>query len=183
MPSWIARRTRLLRGGRVPNSRPGLADPVQKWLAALHVRRTLVTTRAEPWPGTDGSAWASSSCWRGCGSGCPPPGRGSASAAATTPRSPCPAAPPRPRSTRSSRASTSAASRRRLGQIGHKALATALSDLAAMGAEPGEAYVVLGVPPDLDEDGCLELLDGIARARRRDRHDPGRRRRHPRRRC
>ena len=49
-----------------------------------------------------------------------------------------------------------------LAQIGAKALATALSDLAAMGAEPGEAYVVLGVPADLDEDGCLELLDGIA---------------------
>jgi len=48
-----------------------------------------------------------------------------------------------------------------LAQIGHKALATALSDLAAMGAEPGEAYVVLGVPPDLDEAGCLELLDGM----------------------
>jgi thiamine-monophosphate kinase len=48
-----------------------------------------------------------------------------------------------------------------LRQIGHKALATALSDLAAMGAEPGEAYVVLGVPPDLDEDGCIELLDGL----------------------
>lgn len=49
-----------------------------------------------------------------------------------------------------------------LRQIGHKALATALSDLAAMGAETGEAYVTLGVPPDLDEDGCLELLDGMA---------------------
>ena len=48
-----------------------------------------------------------------------------------------------------------------LAQIGHKALATALSDLAAMGAEPGEAYVVLGKPADLDEDGCLELLDGM----------------------
>jgi thiamine-monophosphate kinase len=48
-----------------------------------------------------------------------------------------------------------------LAQIGRKALATALSDLAAMGAEPGEAYVVLGVPPDLDEPGCLELLEGI----------------------
>jgi len=46
-------------------------------------------------------------------------------------------------------------------QIGRKALAVALSDLAAMGAEPGEAYVVLGVPPDLDEAGCLELLDGM----------------------
>jgi thiamine-monophosphate kinase len=49
-----------------------------------------------------------------------------------------------------------------LEQIGRKALATALSDLAAMGAEPGEAYVVLGVPEDLDEEGCLELLDGLA---------------------
>jgi thiamine-monophosphate kinase len=49
-----------------------------------------------------------------------------------------------------------------LSQIGHKALAAALSDLAAMGAEPGEAYAVLGVPDDLDEDGCLELLDGLA---------------------
>ena len=49
-----------------------------------------------------------------------------------------------------------------LVQIGRKALATALSDLAAMGAEPGEAYVVLGVPVDLDEEGCLELLDGLA---------------------
>lgn len=50
-----------------------------------------------------------------------------------------------------------------LAQIGHKALATALSDLAAMGAEAGEAYVALGVPPDLSEDGCIELLDGIAK--------------------
>ena len=49
-----------------------------------------------------------------------------------------------------------------LVQIGAKALAGALSDLAAMGAEPGEAYVVLGVPDDLDERGCLELLDGMA---------------------
>jgi thiamine-monophosphate kinase len=48
-------------------------------------------------------------------------------------------------------------------QIGAKALAVALSDLAAMGAEPGEAYVVLGVPTDLDEEGCMELLDGMGR--------------------
>jgi thiamine-monophosphate kinase len=46
--------------------------------------------------------------------------------------------------------------------IGHKALAAALSDLAAMGAEPGEAYVQLGVPDDLDEAECLEIADGIA---------------------
>src|SRR5215467_8133506 len=46
-------------------------------------------------------------------------------------------------------------------QIGHKALATALSDLAAMGAEAGEAYVVLGLPADFGEGECLELLDGM----------------------
>jgi len=46
-------------------------------------------------------------------------------------------------------------------QIGRKALATALSDLAAMGAEAGEAYVVLGLPPDFSEEQCLELLDGM----------------------
>jgi thiamine-monophosphate kinase len=48
-----------------------------------------------------------------------------------------------------------------LRQIGRKALAAALSDLAAMGAAPGEAYVAVGVPTDLDEAGCLELFDGI----------------------
>ena len=48
-----------------------------------------------------------------------------------------------------------------LAQIGSKALATALSDLAAMGAEPGEAYVVMTVPPDLDEEACLEAVDGM----------------------
>jgi thiamine-monophosphate kinase len=47
-------------------------------------------------------------------------------------------------------------------QIGRKALATALSDLAAMGAESGEAYVAVGIPPDLDEAACLELVDGMA---------------------
>jgi thiamine-monophosphate kinase len=45
--------------------------------------------------------------------------------------------------------------------VGRKGLAAALSDLAAMGAAPGEAYVIFGVPDDLDEDRCLELLDGI----------------------
>src|ERR1700761_3654915 len=41
-------------------------------------------------------------------------------------------------------------------QIGRKALATALSDLAAMGARAGEAYVVLGVPEDVAEPELLE---------------------------
>ena len=47
-----------------------------------------------------------------------------------------------------------------LEAIGRKALAAALSDLAAMGAQPGEAYIAIGVPEDLDEAGCLELLAG-----------------------
>jgi thiamine-monophosphate kinase len=45
--------------------------------------------------------------------------------------------------------------------IGRKGLATALSDLAAMGAEAGEAYVVLGAPADLEEDEFDGLLDGL----------------------
>jgi thiamine-monophosphate kinase len=45
--------------------------------------------------------------------------------------------------------------------IGRKALATALSDLAAMGAEAGEAYVILGVPEGHDETELLALLDGM----------------------
>jgi thiamine-monophosphate kinase len=45
--------------------------------------------------------------------------------------------------------------------IGRKALATALSDLAAMGAEAGEAYVVLGAPPELGEAEFDALLEGL----------------------
>ncbi len=48
-----------------------------------------------------------------------------------------------------------------LETIGRKALASALSDLAAMGAEAGEAYVVLGAPADLSENDLLALLDGM----------------------
>lgn len=46
-------------------------------------------------------------------------------------------------------------------EIGHKALATALSDLAAMGAEAGEAYLALGLPARLRERFLRELIDGI----------------------
>ena len=45
-------------------------------------------------------------------------------------------------------------------QVGHRALAGALSDLAAMGAEAGEAYLVLGLPPRLAEEQALELVRG-----------------------
>ena len=48
-----------------------------------------------------------------------------------------------------------------LEAIGRKALGAGLSDLAAMGAAAGEAYLVLGVPPDLDEADCLKLLEGV----------------------
>jgi thiamine-monophosphate kinase len=40
---------------------------------------------------------------------------------------------------------------------GHRALAGALSDLAAMGAEPGEAYLSVVVPEDVGEAGVVEL--------------------------
>jgi thiamine-monophosphate kinase len=46
-----------------------------------------------------------------------------------------------------------------LRDIGWKALATAASDLAAMGADAGEAYVSVVLPKDLDEP--LELIHGM----------------------
>jgi thiamine-monophosphate kinase len=45
--------------------------------------------------------------------------------------------------------------------VGHRALAAALSDLAAMGADPGEAYVVLGLPAELTEEHVLDLARGM----------------------
>jgi thiamine-monophosphate kinase len=44
--------------------------------------------------------------------------------------------------------------------VGHRALAGALSDIAAMGAEPGEAYIALGLPPGLGEEDALALVGG-----------------------
>jgi thiamine-monophosphate kinase len=44
---------------------------------------------------------------------------------------------------------------------GHRALAGALSDLAAMGADPGEAYVVLGLPPAFARADALALVDAM----------------------
>lgn len=44
------------------------------------------------------------------------------------------------------------------GEVGHRALAGALSDLAAMGADSGEAYLVLGLPTGFGEQRALELV-------------------------
>jgi thiamine-monophosphate kinase len=43
-------------------------------------------------------------------------------------------------------------------EVGHRALASALSDLAAMGARPGEAYLALGLPEGFAEDQALALV-------------------------
>ncbi|MDX6678860.1 MAG: thiamine-monophosphate kinase [Solirubrobacteraceae bacterium] len=45
---------------------------------------------------------------------------------------------------------------------GHRALAGALSDIAAMGADPGEAYVVLGMPAGFGEADALALAGAMA---------------------
>ena len=47
---------------------------------------------------------------------------------------------------------------------GWRALAGAASDLAAMGAEPGEAYLSVVVPPDLADDDVLALHAGAEAA-------------------
>jgi thiamine-monophosphate kinase len=46
--------------------------------------------------------------------------------------------------------------------IGRKALAAALSDLAAVGAAQGEAYVVVAAPEELSDDDLLSIADGLA---------------------
>jgi thiamine-monophosphate kinase len=48
---------------------------------------------------------------------------------------------------------------------GHRALAAALSDLAAMGAEAGEAYVAMGVPEGLGTEAvldCVRAMEALA---------------------
>jgi thiamine-monophosphate kinase len=44
--------------------------------------------------------------------------------------------------------------------IGWKALASGLSDIAAMGAQTGEAYIALGIPSHVSERQALELMLG-----------------------
>src|SRR4051812_3216041 len=45
--------------------------------------------------------------------------------------------------------------------VGWKAMATALSDLAAMGARAGEAYVALGLPADFPDERARELVSAM----------------------
>ena len=67
-------------------------------------------------------------------------------------------------------------------EVGHRALAGALSDLAAMGAGPGEAFLSLGLPPGFAEDDALALALGADAARAENGDDDRRRgrRRRPR---
>src|SRR5690606_22327492 len=51
--------------------------------------------------------------------------------------------------------------------VGHRALAGALSDLPAMGAEPGEACVALGLHDGLAEDRVVALAGGMEELARR----------------
>ena len=69
----------------------------------------------------------------------------------------------------------------RLGQatpedVGWRALAGALSDLAAMGAAPGEAYLSVVLPPALGDDDVLALHRGAEALAARVRRDDRRRR-------
>jgi thiamine-monophosphate kinase len=54
-----------------------------------------------------------------------------------------------------------------LRDLGHKALAVNLSDVAAMGAEPVAALVGLGLPADVDTGDVDELYEGIERVAER----------------
>jgi thiamine-monophosphate kinase len=141
----------------------GLADPVQEWLAALHGLRTLVRSTVET-PGGSvrdnrrvGEFELLAKLRERLGDPGPRVLLGSGDDAAVT--------VPGGATATSVDALVEGVHFRRetatLAQIGHKALATALSDLAAMGAEAGEAYVVVGLPEDLSEDDCLQMVDGI----------------------
>lgn len=52
-------------------------------------------------------------------------------------------------------------------EIGRRAFAAALSDLAAMGADPGEAYLSLAIPPGMPAPEVTELVTGVSLAAQR----------------
>ena len=53
-----------------------------------------------------------------------------------------------------------------LSQLGWKSLTVNLSDIAAMGGDPGPALLSLGWPPDRDRSLALEFAAGLAHAAR-----------------
>lgn len=53
-------------------------------------------------------------------------------------------------------------------QVGHKALAVNLSDLAAMGAQPFAFTCALGVPPDVDEIALDRIASGLGALAKRE---------------
>ena len=53
-----------------------------------------------------------------------------------------------------------------LAQLGWKSLTVNLSDIAAMGGDPGPALLSLGWPPDRDRSLALEFAAGLAQAAR-----------------
>lgn len=55
-------------------------------------------------------------------------------------------------------------SRHSLQSIGRRAVVAALSDLAAMAADPGEIYVAAGLPDDLSDEGFTGLAEGMRSA-------------------
>lgn len=55
----------------------------------------------------------------------------------------------------------------RSADIGHRALAAALSDLAAMGANAGEAVVALTLPPQMGDEEVLDIASGMSALARR----------------
>ncbi len=55
----------------------------------------------------------------------------------------------------------------RPAEIGHRAMASALSDLAAMACDPGEAYIALCLPANVAPDDALELTRGAHEVCRR----------------
>ena len=50
--------------------------------------------------------------------------------------------------------------------IGYRSQVAAMSDLAAMGADPGQAVIALACPESLDDDAFDQLADGISEAAR-----------------
>ncbi len=163
MPSWIATRTRRLRGGRLPILRADLAEPVQDWLACPPSGPCTLDAEQRVDNRADGRVRAAGQNARAAAAR---PVRACGSAAATTRPSPCPGAPPPPRSTPSSTASTSSAPGRRCAASATRRSPPRSPTSPRWAPSRARPTWSSASPPDLDEDDCLELLEGIGAARR-----------------